>query len=187
MQPLGLTWVGSDQVWAQPTSDPTRSGGRTFNPPPTERMIGSDGLEHQRVVVGSVRVKIQKIDKIWQENDENRPRSRLDLVKSRQNQPRTQLDLAKSCRIQPRSSQKTSQNSLDLSNNTRKFIGWLIWVSRILKKENRRLTLQSQVLDEAIRCQPLEKLIWSVVGQVQSVVAGGSGLTIDQTTLATTL
>ena len=66
-------------------------------------------------------------------------------------------------------------------------MGWLIWVSRILKKENRRPTLQSQVLEEAIHCQPLEKSIWSVVGQVQLVVAGGSSPTIDWTALATTL
>ena len=75
---------------------------------------------------GSVGVEIWKIKKFRLENDENRsnplsfrrkqPRSRIDLAKSRRIQPRTQLDLAKSHRILSRSSQKTSQNSPELSN-----------------------------------------------------------------------
>ena len=67
--------VGSDWVWAQPPSDPTKSSGQTFNPSLTERMIGLDGLEYQRVAVGLVGVKIWKIEKIQRENDENRPKS----------------------------------------------------------------------------------------------------------------
>ena len=77
---LGLTrtqacpWVGSDRVCAKPASDPTKSSGQTFNPSPTERMIGSGKLKHQRaaVVFGSesrsrkLRKSVEKTTKIDQ-------------------------------------------------------------------------------------------------------------------------
>ena len=44
--------LSTGRVCAQPGTDPTRSGGQTFNPPPTVGEVGSDGLEHQRAAVG---------------------------------------------------------------------------------------------------------------------------------------
>ena len=56
-------------------------------------------------------------------------------------------------------------------------------IYRILKKENRRLTRQSQVLEEAIRRRPSEKSVWSAVDRVWSAESGGSDPSIDWTTL----
>ena len=89
-------------------------------------------------------------------------------------------DLAKNL---TRSSQKTSQNSQDLSNNVGIFVGWLDRVSRILKKENRHLTCQSRVLQEAIRRRLSERSVRSAVGWVRSIKAGGLSPAIDWTTL----
>ena len=56
-------------------------------------------------------------------------------------------------------------------------------IYRILKKENRRLTRQSQVLEEAIRRRPSKKSVWSAVDRVWSAESGGSDPSIDWTAL----
>ena len=137
---LGLTRtqacprVGSDRVCAKPASDPTRSSGQTFNPSPTERMIGSGRVETPRaaIVFGSEsrsrkqRKSSEKTTKIDQNPLRFRkkqprsrldlaishwiqPRSRLDLAISHWIQPRTRLDLAKSHRIQPKNISKLTR------------------------------------------------------------------------------
>ena len=119
---------GSVRVGFVPNPEPTQPdqvGKLSTHRRPSEKSIRM-GWNINKQRSGSVGVEIQKIKKIRLENDENRsnplsffrkqPRSRLDLAKSRRIQPRTQLDLAKSRRIQSRSSQKTSQNSPELSN-----------------------------------------------------------------------
>ena len=126
---------GSVRVGFVPNSEPTRLdrvGKLSTRRRPLEKSVrtGQNINERRSGLVG---VEIWKIKKIRLENDENRsnplsfrqkqPRSQLDLAKSRRIQPRTQLDLAKSRQIQSRSSQKTSQNTSELSNNAG------IWVS----------------------------------------------------------
>ena len=57
------------------------------------------------------------------------------------------------------------------------------WVYRILKKENRHPTRQSRVLEEAIRRRPSEKSVRPATGRVRLIKVGGSGPSIDWTTL----
>ena len=81
------------------------------------------------------------------------------------------------------SSQKISQNSPDLSNNARIFVGRLDRIYQILKKENRRQTRQSQVLKEAIHRRPSKKSIRSAAGRVRSAESSGSSPSVNWTTL----
>lgn len=62
-------------------------------------------------------------------------------------------------------------------------MGWSDRVSRILKKENRRSTRQSRVLEKAIRHRPSKKSVRSAAGRVLSAAAGESGLAVDWTAL----
>ena len=57
-------------------------------------------------------------------------------------------------------------------------------IYRILKKENRRPTRQSRVLEEAIHRRPSKKSVQSVTGRVRSAESGGSGPSVDWTALS---
>ena len=56
-------------------------------------------------------------------------------------------------------------------------------IYRILKKENRRSTHQSRILEEAIRRRPSEKLVQSAAGRIRSAESGGSSPSVDWTAL----
>ena len=63
-------------------------------------------------------------------------------------------------------------------------MGRLDRIYRILKKENRHPTRQSQVLGEAIGRRPSEKSVWLAAGRVRSAESGRSGPSVDWTALS---
>ena len=78
---VGCPQFGLDRVWAQPASDPTLLGGATINRLSTKRMIGSSGLELQRMSGKSVGVEdlknnenpaIWKTVEIWRKKKERK-------------------------------------------------------------------------------------------------------------------